>query len=410
MIGTSIRKYAEAHGMTCDGGFAYGVVHGLHVALEDGYGAKSLQIYLCPPARAAEYADSLEAARLTLLDCDAKAYRLSRQDPVTVESGRATVLFQDGRGAMARVGRYIDEVLPRLEAPGAARCAYCGEPLDAQVSRVSLDGCVLPAHADCAREMTERSRQVAARPAEGSLARGAAGALAGALIGAVPWALVFLLGYITSFIGLLIGFLANLLYGKFGGRKSRARVAVVVAAVLVGVLAGQAGGYTLDFLRSYDPAGGYEVTGLTRAQFVQTMWDWILRRRSGRAARARVRPAGRQLSRGRARPAADEGGIRRGQPDRRPLLRAGGNALRILDERRHRRLLRAGRLRRRVRAAVSANPQAHRSGAEIARLSARLRPPQRRFRRARAFFSGRFAANPPLCLQKRAFARRPRVL
>ena len=276
MIGTSIRKYAEAHGMTCDGGFAYGVVHGLHVALEDGYGAKSLQIYLCPPARAAEYADSLEAARLTLLDCDAKAYRLSRQDPVTVESGRATVLFQDGRGAMARVGRYIDEVLPRLEAPGAARCAYCGEPLDAQVSRVSLDGCVLPAHADCAREMTERSRQVAARPAEGSLARGAAGALAGALIGAVPWALVFLLGYITSFIGLLIGFLANLLYGKFGGRKSRARVAVVVAAVLVGVLAGQAGGYTLDFLRSYDPAGGYEVTGLTRAQFVQTMWDWIL--------------------------------------------------------------------------------------------------------------------------------------
>ena len=276
MIGTGIRKYAEAHGMTCDGGYAYGVVHGLHIALEDGYGTKSLQVYLCPPTKSAEYAESLDAARDVLLDCDAKRYRLSRQDPVTVEAGRAIILFHDNAGTMERVGRYIDEVLPRLDAPGSMRCAYCGEPLDAGAQRIAFDGCVLPVHADCAQEMSERAEAIAARPARGSVARGAVGALAGALIGAIPWAVVFVLGYVTSLIGLLIGFLSNLLYGKFGGKNCRLRIAVVVLVVLIGVAAGQVGGYTIDFMRSYGSAGGYEITGLTRTQFVQTQWDWIL--------------------------------------------------------------------------------------------------------------------------------------
>ena len=156
------------------------------------------------------------------------------------------------------------------------RCAYCGEPLDAGAQRIAFDGCVLPVHADCAQEMSERAEAIAARPARGSVARGAVGALAGALIGAIPWAVVFVLGYVTSLIGLLIGFLSNLLYGKFGGKNCRLRIAVVVLAVLIGVAAGQVGGYTIDFTRSYGSTGGYEITGLTRSQFVQTQWDWIL--------------------------------------------------------------------------------------------------------------------------------------
>ena len=44
MIGYAIKKYAERHGMTCDGGYAYGKIHNRHIALEDRYGAKMLQI------------------------------------------------------------------------------------------------------------------------------------------------------------------------------------------------------------------------------------------------------------------------------------------------------------------------------------------------------------------------------
>ncbi len=85
-----------------------------------------------------------------------------------------------------------------------------------------------------------------------------------------------MLGYVASLIGLLIGFLSNLLYGKFGGKNCRLRIAVVVLVVLIGVAAGQVGGYPIDFIAAYGSAGGYEITGLTRTQFVQTQWDWIL--------------------------------------------------------------------------------------------------------------------------------------
>lgn len=274
MIGSDIRKYAERRGLHCDGGIAYGVVHGLHIALSGTAGAKVLAVYLCPPAEAGGRAAELERARQTLLDCDAREYRLWRQDPVTVEAGVATVTFADALGAMRRVARYIDEVLPRLDAPAGDRCAHCGAPLAGDGRRVLFEGRALPVHAACAGEMARRIQQAPKRPDRA--VRGLLGALAGGLLGAVAWAAAYALGCVTSFAGLLIGFLANLLYGKCGGPDRWLRAAAVALAVIFGVAAGQFGGCTIVFARRYAADGGFDGTGLTRWQYVATLWDGLL--------------------------------------------------------------------------------------------------------------------------------------
>lgn len=276
MIGNAIKKYAEHHGMNCDGGYAYGKIHGRHIALEDRYGAKILQIYLHPPARSAEKSGVIpEEVQRTLLDCSAREYRLLRQEPVTVGGGRAVIAFGDNPGTMARVERYIDEVLPRLDALALNTdiCAYCGEPLTGEVHYVLLDDYVLPVHGECVREMAEQVAETERAPKQGSVAKGAAGAVIGAAIGAIAWAVVFVLGYVTSVCGLLIGFLSNWLYGKFGGRAGALRVVVVTIALVFGVTLGQAVGATALFAHNYEKIGGLDNVGVTCTQYVQCCWD-----------------------------------------------------------------------------------------------------------------------------------------
>lgn len=280
MIGTAIKKYAEKHGMTCDGGYAYGRVHGRHIALEDGSGTKTLQIYLYPPAQSAEecHIPAGEVQRM-LLDCNAKEYRLMKQDPVTVAGGRAVVVFHDNPGTMTCIERYIDEILPRLDALelNTDVCAYCGEALEGETRYVLLDDYVLPVHDGCVHEMTQQVDAQEPESKSGSVARGAIGALLGAVLGAIPWAVVFMLGYVTSLVGFLIGFLSNWMYGKLGGRNCKLRIVVVVLALILGVTLGQVAGNTAGFCQAFEGSGGLETVGLTRAQYVQSCWEsWLL--------------------------------------------------------------------------------------------------------------------------------------
>lgn len=274
MVGAALKKYAEDHGMTCDGGYIYGNVHDRYIALVDGIGVKMLQIYLCPPSRADDEILTLQVRRV-LEECDGREYRLIRQNAVNVGKGRAVVVFQDGIGAMERIARYIDVVVPRLDRleTGGDACACCGKPLDGEVRHVLLDDYILPVHKECVDKAARQPRIAERERRPESVARGAAGAAVGAAIGAAVLALVYLMGYVAGVVGLLVGFLSNWLYGKFDGKNGRARIAVVAAALVLGVLLGQMGGITAVYSRTYDESGGAEAVGLTRLQYIRTSWE-----------------------------------------------------------------------------------------------------------------------------------------
>lgn len=277
MIGTAIRKYAEAHAMTCEGGYACGKVNGRHIVLMDGYGVKLLQVYLYPPACTVE-PERLVKIRQALTDCDAREFRLIRGNAFNLEDGCAVIVFQDGPGAIKRVARYIDEILPRLDgiALDENECACCGGDLNGDVRYLRMEDHVVPVHSHCARGMAVR--RTAGHPSQtrGSILRGMLGALLGAVLGAIPWAIVHAMGFVAGFVGLIIGGLANFFYGRFGGRESRARVAVVVAAMVLGVMLGQTTGTSIEFAQTYAEKGGMNAFGMTRAQYIATCWDQYL--------------------------------------------------------------------------------------------------------------------------------------
>lgn len=278
MIGSAIKKYAAAHGMTCDGGLAYGKVNGFHISLEDGSGVKILQIYLYPPTTPME-SDSEDLIRVQqlLMDCKLQDYRLVKQNPVQVGAGRAVISFSDSIGTMDRVERYIDEMLPRLAevCVSADACACCGRRMS-ETAYTSLDGYLMPVHPECVGTLSAQVEQSVEPEKDGSVVRGILGALLGAIIGAIPWAIVFMMGYVASIVGLLIGYLSNFFYGKLGGKNSKARVVIVVIAVLLGVGLGQIAGNTALFVQSYQEAGGRENTAMTAPQFVMDCWNTYL--------------------------------------------------------------------------------------------------------------------------------------
>lgn len=277
MVGTALKKYAEAHGMTCDGGYVYGKVNGRHIALLDGAGVKMLQIFLHPPAHTVDEAVLLQAKRILESD-DRMEYRLIRRSPVNIGRGRAVVVFQDGPGAIKRVARYIDAVVPRLEEVplDGDVCACCGEAFDEETRYLLMDDYILPVHRECLSRMSAQMDVIRPAVRKGSLVKGSLGAFAGAVLGAAVWVVVYLMGYIAGIAGLLIGYLSNLLYERFGGRNGRARVWILLIAVAVGILLGQVGGMTAMMCRNYDEEGGMGALYMTRGEYVRSVWEIVL--------------------------------------------------------------------------------------------------------------------------------------
>lgn len=288
MIGSGIRKFARERGLNCGEGYAYGELNGYHVFLDEGSGYKRLCVYLYPPVQnTVENEELCVRVRRALSDCDLKEYRLQRQDAIRVEAGFAQLIFHDKMGTMERIKRYVDEILPKLDGLSldARRCACCGEALEGGARYAVLDGRVLPVHEGCMRELSDIVESVESEPRSGSVLLGALGALVGAVIGAIPWALVYTMGYVTSLVGFVIGALANFFYGKFGGKRSGARIVIVLLALVIGVGLGQAGGYTLEFSKTYDEtvelAKSHEEIdaedpGMSRGEFVRMAWEQYL--------------------------------------------------------------------------------------------------------------------------------------
>lgn len=273
MVGTALKKYAERAGLTCDGGYVYGKVRHRHIALVDGTGVKLLQIYLGPPACAAEDVRMLQAKRI-LENCDARRYRLIRQNAVNVGGGRAVVAFLDGPGAMDRIECYISEVMPRLDdlrLDGDA-CACCGEPIGEAAGYVLLDDYILPVHPECIPEITAQKSTADDGGGEGSLVRGAVGALLGTVAGAALWAALYLAGFVAGVAGFFVGLFSNSFYGLFRGRRGRTRTVIVTAALVLGVLAGQLGGMAAMYGKSAAP----NAAEMSRGQYVLTRFEQIL--------------------------------------------------------------------------------------------------------------------------------------
>lgn len=275
MIGIGIRKFAKARGMICDAGMAYGKVNGLHIAMNEGEGYKALYIYLYPPVEQGEESAARNGQVLqALTDCDLKEFRLHRDGAVSVEAGYARLVFFDTMGTMQRIERYIDEIMPRLNALGldTDRCACCGKPLENDLDYVQLDGKIMPLHAGCVQQLSELVDSVDAETRQGgSLVKGVMGALLGALAGAILWALVFMLGYIAAIVGLLIGWLSGWMYDKFGGKKSKLKILIVAVAVVIGVVLGQVGGYSLNFAKGFYENGGG--TPGECVEYVSFIWE-----------------------------------------------------------------------------------------------------------------------------------------
>lgn len=268
MIGTGIRKFASERGMTCDKGMAYGKVNGRYIAMDEGTGYKALRVYLYPPVEQGDEFAQRDAQILeALTDCNLKEFRLHREDAVSIRGGFAQLIFYDTMGTMKLIVRYIDEILPKLDAIGldTERCVCCGKPFENDLDYVLLDGNIMPLHAGCVEQLSALVNDVDAQSRQGSsLLKGTKGALVGAVIGAIPWAAMFVLGYIAAVCGLLIGYLSSWMYDKFGGRKSKLKIVIVAVALVIGVVLGQVSGYTADFA-----IGFYENGGGTAAECVE---------------------------------------------------------------------------------------------------------------------------------------------
>ena len=207
MIGSDIRKYAERRGLHCDGGIAYGVVHGLHIALSGTGGREGLGGLPLPARRGRAGAPQSWSAHGRPCSTATRGNTAcGGRTRWTVEAGVATVTFADALGANAARGAlYRRGCCPRLDAPAGDRCAPLRRAAGGRRTAPCCSrGRALPVHAACAGEMARRIQQAPKRPDRA--VRGLLGALAGGLLGAVAWAAAYALGCVTSFAGLLIGF------------------------------------------------------------------------------------------------------------------------------------------------------------------------------------------------------------
>lgn len=279
MIGSGLKKFAQARGLKCSGGYAYGLLHGCHIAMDEGAGWKAVHICLFPaPEKRPEGSSFTDQVYETLTSCDLKEHRLSFSDSVTVEDGFARLKFHDTIGTMKRIAAYLDEMLPKIAALGldANRCAYCSRAMDGDLRYAMLNGHIYPVHSGCVQDFSGWvDRLEDDSLAQGSLAKGTLGAFTGALIGAIAYALVFMLGYITALVGLLIGWLVNKFYTRFGGKRSKLVAPILIVAILFSVVLGQVGGYTLMFARQFDEKSAADY-GFTRWSFVQSFWEQYL--------------------------------------------------------------------------------------------------------------------------------------
>lgn len=237
MIGSGLKKFALANGLSVNGGVGYGNLRGFQATLSEGTGFKQIIINTKFPD-----VEKLNALQASLNSVNLqKDYRVQQ---LSFATNGIVIVFLDNPGTMKKIEAFVDWFFPLLTesgAFGADICPECGEPLytDGVWRKVSgIAGCY---HTACAEKISQElvDEQEAKEQADtGTYVSGAVGALIGALIGAVVWALVLTAGYVASIVGLLIAFLADKGYDLLKGRQGKGKIVALVASVIIGVVGG----------------------------------------------------------------------------------------------------------------------------------------------------------------------------
>ena len=237
MIGSGLKKFAQANGLSVDSGIGYGVLRGFQATLSEGSGFKQIIVKTKFPN--VEKLNALQG-KLNSVNLQ-KDYRVQQ---LSFATDGVVIVFLDNPGTMAKIEAFIDWFFPLLteaEAYGADICPECGLPLEGNgvwrmVSGVA--GCYHPACAEKLSRELSAENEARQQADNGTYASGIVGAAIGALIGAVVWALVLSAGYVMSIIGLLIAFLADKGYDLLKGRQGKGKIVALIISVVLGVGAG----------------------------------------------------------------------------------------------------------------------------------------------------------------------------
>ncbi len=237
MVGIALKKYAKEHGLTCEGGFAFGVLHGYAVSMDDGADRKRLFIHT-------RFADAEKKAAFETMLGKAELYSQYRVQNTTFRDSLVCFSFLDKIGTMGLIEQFIDWLLPQLpqyDAAGADICPECSCAMNGQVKWAVIDSVPRYMHESCLQSVknTIRAQEGAAKEtAGGSYLTGAIGALIGGLLGAVVWGFILKLGWMAGVVGLLIGFLAEKGYTLLKGRLGKGKLFILIAVIILSVAAG----------------------------------------------------------------------------------------------------------------------------------------------------------------------------
>ena len=237
MIGSGLKKFAAANGLSVDSGVGYGVLRGFQVTLSEGSGFKQIIVNTKFPD-----VEKQNALQATLNSVNLQ--REYRVQQLSFTPNGITVVFLDNPGTMAKIEAFTDWFFPLLMEADAYRtgiCPECGEPLDDGSVWRLVSGVAGLYHPACAEKVSQAltEEQAAKEQSDnGTYVSGTIGALVGALIGAVVWALVLSAGYVASIIGLLIAFLADKGYDLLKGRQGKGKIAALIVSVILGVAIG----------------------------------------------------------------------------------------------------------------------------------------------------------------------------
>ena len=248
MIGSALRKFAQAEGLKVAHGVVYGAYQGYCVTMWDGSGTKTAVFSTRFPEENDRHAFQEKMAQFT--NELNKDYRVAG---LNIYEDAIHVIFVDTIGTMKRIKVDV--------------CTRCGMQLmDGKWKLVN--GIAMYVHEACGQKLSDELQQDAAEVRkEGSYLSGTVGAFVGATIGAVVWALVALAGYMSALVGLLIGILAEKGYGLARGKKGPGKIFILILAVIFGVILGNLGFELIALFREFAEYG-YSVTFREGVEFM----------------------------------------------------------------------------------------------------------------------------------------------
>lgn len=262
MIGSGLKKFALANGLSVDGGVGYGNLRGFQATLSEGSGFKQFVINTKFPD-----VEKLNALQASLNSVNLqKDYRVRQ---ISFAPNGIVIIFLDNPGTMKKIEAFTDWFFPLLAEAGAYSadiCPECGQALNGEGVWRKVSGVAGCYHTACAEKLSRElaDEQEAKEQADkGTYVSGAIGALIGALIGAVVWALVLNAGYVASLVGLLIAFLADKGYDLLKGRQGKGKIVALVLSVVVGVIGGTILAEFMTIAGLIDE--GYFIAGVTYA-------------------------------------------------------------------------------------------------------------------------------------------------